>query len=236
RRTTRTFLVNCIVNGAIITFLKYSHMDNSLANKNFVLNFCHAVFTIFSKDNNIVNIRTLSHELILTHPCTNKSFLSVDVEFGICQGYLGRFHLVKHTQFSLTFATFGIFGAQLLKPSNSVVRQVAQVAPHLFDIILQSLHQVVGLFDVKSRNTTHGLVDELFIIFGEYFPIKLIEKWCKQAIQHLYNSIKISCILVVRMFVHPFLDENFKKVAEKYLFLKLPQFNFQLLFQQRLGL
>src|SRR5690606_30558785 len=126
-RTVCAVSIYGIVNRPLVTFFEYGYMDNVFSDKDLVLYFGHAVFTILTENNDIVYIRTFGHEFILLHACTDKAFSPIDIQFGVGQSYVGCFYLVEYPKFRFPFASFGVFGTETFKPSYSIFGQMSQV-------------------------------------------------------------------------------------------------------------
>jgi electron transfer flavoprotein alpha subunit len=68
----------------------------AFTNKGFTIYFGNHHSTLFGKANNVVYIATICHIFITFKTSTNKTFLSVYIEFGVTYDYFSSFNIVKN--------------------------------------------------------------------------------------------------------------------------------------------
>ena len=89
-------------------------MDNILTHECLIGDARHDKFTILSEHDNIVDIRTINHKLILFEPHTHEALFPVDVQFGVIGDDLSSLYGVEGSDLGAALAALTIFIQQSL--------------------------------------------------------------------------------------------------------------------------
>ena len=91
--------IDSVVDGAVIFFLKYRHMNNVFLYKYFTVYFDHLHFPRAGEYNEIVNIGTVANIFIFAQRSTHKTFGSIDIEFKIAHHHFLGIYIVESADF-----------------------------------------------------------------------------------------------------------------------------------------
>ena len=155
-----SILINHIIHGALIVFLKDRYVYDIFLYILFISYFGNVHRTAFGKYNHIVDITAIAYILIFAQACTHKTFSSVHIEFGIAYHYFGRLNGVKHSNFGFSFASFAICFFQTLKMSNRIVDEVCKVVFHFLDISFNFEDIFISLIRVEAGDANHWYLGE----------------------------------------------------------------------------
>ena len=153
-------LINHIVHGALIVFLKDRYVYDIFLYILFISYFGNVHRTAFGKYNHIVDITAIAYILIFAQACTHKAFSSVHIEFGIAHYYFGRLNGVEHSNFGFPFTPFAICFFQTLKMGNCIVDEVCKVVFHFLDIGFNFEDIFISFIRIEAGDTNHWYLGE----------------------------------------------------------------------------
>ena len=153
-------LINHIVHGALVVFLKDRYVYDIFLYILFISYFSNVHRTAFGKYNHIINITAIAYILIFAQACTHKTFCSVHIEFGITHHYFGRLNGVEHTNFGFSFAPFTISLFKAFEMGNCIVDEVCEVVFHFLDISFNFKDIFISLIRIEAGDTNHWYLGE----------------------------------------------------------------------------
>src|SRR3569833_436219 len=102
-------LVDHVVNGALVVLFEHARMDDVLANEHFFLHLGDDTFTIPAEHDDLIDVRTVAHKLVLFQARTNETVFRVHIQLHIGQRHLGGFYFIKGAQLGFSFAALAVF-------------------------------------------------------------------------------------------------------------------------------
>ena len=155
-----SILINHIIHGALIVFLKDRYVYDIFLYILFISYFGNVHRTAFGKYNHIVDITAIAYILIFAQACTHKAFSSVHIEFGIAHYYFGRLNGIEHANFGLPFTSFAICFFQALEMSNRIVDKICEVVFHFLDIGFNFEDIFISFIRIEAGDTNHWYLGE----------------------------------------------------------------------------
>ena len=155
-----SILINHIIHGALIVFLKDRYVYDIFLYILFISYFGNVHRTAFGKYNHIINITAIAYILIFAQACTHKTFSSIHIKFGIAHHYFGCLNGVEHTNFGLPFTPFAIRFFQALKMSNCIVDEVCEVVFHFLDIGFYLENIFISFIRIEAGDANHWYLGE----------------------------------------------------------------------------
>lgn len=101
--------VNTVVDGALIVLLEYLYMEDILADEYLVCYLGDFKLAILIEDDDVIEVGAVAYEFILLQPCTNETFLTVDIEFLVSFYHLGNLNGIKVSDFCFARMVFPYF-------------------------------------------------------------------------------------------------------------------------------
>ena len=223
-------LINHIVHGALIVFLKDRYVYDVFLYILFIGYFGNVHRTAFGKYNHIVDITAITYILVLAQACTHKTFGFVYIEFGIAHHYFGRLDGIEYAHFGFPFAPLTISLFKAFEMGNRIVDKVCEVVFHFLDIGFNFEDIFISLIRVEAGDTNHWYLSEFSqIVIGNLTDQIFFERF-KTLVQVLVQTFSVGVLLEVD--IHLFSDENLFERGTVPLHFEFRKFNFELLFEQ----
>ena len=135
--TRVAILVADIIYRALVVLLEHIQIDDfrlamvalaafSLTHKHFLRHLDNLVSSIAVENDDVVNVRTVRHELILLQSCSDESLGTIDIEFLIRLCHLRCLNRIERTDFSETRVVGSIFLLQVAEPLCGHLRKTAR--------------------------------------------------------------------------------------------------------------
>ena len=143
-------------------------MDDVLADEGFIRHARHHHRAVFQDHDDVVDVGTLLDELFFFKTFAYETFLTVYVKLGVVGGDDGDLHFLETVEGSFALAAPAVLLQQHLVPRDGVFGQVFQVVLHLFKLLLQGGHPLVGLeFIVLGNSLDANLGEADDVVFGD---------------------------------------------------------------------
>ena len=153
-------LINHIVHGALIVFLKDRYVYDIFLYILFISYFGNVHRTAFGKYNHIIDITAIAYILIFAQACTHKTFSSVHIEFGIAHHYFGCLDGIEYAHFGFPFAPLTISLFKTFEMGNRIVDKVCEVVFHFLDIGFNFEDIFISLIRVEASDANHWYLGE----------------------------------------------------------------------------
>ena len=221
--------VHHIIDGTTVVLLEYRQVDDVLSHEDLV---CHAdnlILTVAVEDNDIVDVGTVAHKLILLQTCTDESVLSVDIQFLVGLGHLCCLNGIEVTDFCKTRMVGSVFILQVLEPLDGDTYHVRQFIVDIGNLVFQAENQFIGLITVELQDSCHLDVHELEDIVLAHLTDHLRIVRCQPVVDMLTGSIHGWSLLELLVLIDTLFDEDLLQRAEMQLLQQLVLADFQFL-------
>src|SRR5690606_6136220 len=141
--------VNHIVGGAVIIFLKHIEVNDVFSHKSFIGHFCYHHLSIFSKDNNVIQVTTFKSKFIFLQAGAYKSFFIIYIQTSIGNGYLNGLYLFKSLNDGFALLAFTIFFQQVFIIVNGIIVQMMDVVLSFLLFHFYSLNMFISFEGIK---------------------------------------------------------------------------------------
>ena len=177
--------IHTVVDGALIVLLEHLHMEDVLSHEDLVGHLGHLELSVLIEDDDIVEVGTVAHQLILLQSCTHESFLSVDVEFLIGLHHLGHLDGVEVSYLGASWMRLAILGLEIFKPVDGDISHVGEVVLYLSQFGFDFQQEVVGLVLIIFQDALHFDFKEFQNVLARYLSV--------ECILHLAFSVDYGC-------------------------------------------
>ena len=164
--------VNTVVDGALIVLLEYLYMEDILADEYLVCYLGDFKLTILIEDDDVIEVGAVAYEFILLQPCTNESFLTVDVEFLVSLYHLCNLNGIEVSDFSFARMILAVFSLEIFKPVDGNISHVSQVVLNLSKFSLNLHQQFVCLILIIFKDSLHLDFQEFENVLAGNFPME----------------------------------------------------------------
>ena len=153
--TSLAITVYYIIYSALVVLLEHLHMQNVLAYKYLVGCTHHLVLTVFEEHYYVVDVGAVAHKLVLLKSGSDKSLLSIDVQFLVSLHHLRCLNGVEALYLGAAWMVLAIFVAYEFKPLHSYVNHMSQVVLNVGKFCLDACYKFVGLVFVVFQYALH---------------------------------------------------------------------------------
>ena len=239
--------VNTVVDGALIVLLEYLYMEDILTDEYLVCYLGDFKLAILIEDDDVIEVGAVAYEFILLQPCTNETFLAVDIEFLVSFYHLGNLNGIKVSYFCFARMVLSVFPLEIFKPVDGYIGHVSQVVLNLSKFSLNLHQQFVCLILIIFKDSLHLDFQEFKNVLAGNFPMEgilyhtltvyfgskeFVLEWFEFRIDEGNNLILTLTLLKLSLLVDAFLNENPFERREEELFLQFTLSDHQLLAQQ----
>ena len=239
--------VNTVVDGALIVLLEYLYMEDILTDEYLVCYLGDFKVAILIEDDDVIEVGAVAYEFILLQPCTNETFLAVDIEFLVSFYHLGNLNGIKVSYFCFARMVLSVFPLEIFKPVDGYIGHVSQVVLNLSKFGLNLHQQFVCLILIIFKDSLHLDFQEFKNVLAGNFPMEgifyhtltiyfgskeFVLEWFEFRIDEGNNLILTLTLLKLSLLVDAFLNENPFERREEELFLQFTLSDHQLLAQQ----
>ena len=239
--------VNTVVDGALVVLLEYLNMEDILANEYLVGYLGDFKLTILIEDDDVIEVGAVAYEFIFLQPCTNESFLTVDVEFLVSLYHLSHLNGIEVSDFCFARMVLSILALEIFKPVDGNIGHVSQVILNLSKFSLNLHQQFVCLILIIFKDSLHLDFQEFENVLAGNFPMEgilyhtltvyfgskeFVLEWLEFRIDEGNNFILTLTLLKLSLLVDTFFDENPFERREEELLLQFTLSDHQFLAQQ----
>ena len=182
-------------------------MDDVLSNEYLVSNTNDLILTVLVEEDDIVNVRTVTHELVFLQSCTDESLCAVDIQLLVCLSHLRSLDSIERTYLCKTWMLSTILLLQMLEPLARYINHAVQIALYLLNLSLNLCHQLVCLVLRELGNALHLYFEKTENIFLSYLTNKEVIEWCQTFVDMLTDAINTCGILEFLILVYTLLNE-----------------------------
>ena len=191
-------------------------MNDILAHEHLVGNFYHLVFSVFIEDYDVVDVRTVTHELVFLQTSAHKAFLTVDIEFLVRLHHFSRLDGVEVADFGETGMVLAVF-----KPSCRHLHHVREVAVDAVYLRLYLRHQLVGFVFVEFQDALHLDFHQAQDVVLCHLSDHLRIVWREPFVYMCACSVHVGSVLEFLVLIYALLDEYLFERREVQLFEQL---------------
>ena len=137
-------LVYHIVNGARIIPEKYLRVNDILSDELLLFNLGDQISAILPDNNDIINVRTITHILILFKPRPDESLLAVHVKFCIVGNHLGGLNGLKAPYLGPPLPALAVLFPDLTKVVDGIGNNVGKMVDDLLQVCLKASDMFIG--------------------------------------------------------------------------------------------
>src|ERR1035437_5278608 len=170
QRSIFPILIYNIVNCALIIFKKDLCIKNIITNKNFLCHPRNEIYTIFSDNYNIIDIRAITDEFIFFKTGTYKSFLIIYIEFCIVGNHFRSLNRIKASQLCFPFPSFAVLFLYLFEIVYGERNEIFKMIFNFFYLGFNSFYMFIGFFYIKFRDPFNLYFRKLDYILSCHFP------------------------------------------------------------------
>ena len=149
-------------------------MEDILADEYLVCYLGDFKLAILIEDDDVIEVGAVAYEFILLQPCTNESFLTVDVEFLVSLYHLGNLNGIEVSNFCFARMILAVFSLEIFKPVDGNISHVSQVVLNLSKFSLNLHQQFISLILIIFKDALHLDFQKLENIFAGNFPMECI--------------------------------------------------------------
>ena len=147
-------------------------MEDILTDKYLVCYLGYFKLTILIEDDDVIEVGAVAYEFILLQPCTNETFLTVDVEFLVSLYHLGNLNGIEVSYFSFARMVLAVFSLEIFKPVDGNISHVSQVVLNLSKFSLNLHQQFVSLILIIFKDALHLDFQEFENVLAGNFPME----------------------------------------------------------------
>ena len=214
RRSFFAIPVSDIVDGAFVILLEYIDVKYVFAHKLLVGYRSDDIFTIPEEDDHVIDIRTVGYEFILLQCCSDKSFITVDVEFLVGLYHFGGFDGVEVAQFGAAREVLSVFAFQHLIPVYGIVHDVSEVIVDFGDLFFHTGDQFIGFVGVELQDAPHLDFHQFEnILFGHFTDKARVER-SQAVVDMCAGGVHVFGLLELFVLIDSFFDKYFFEGSE----------------------
>ena len=187
------------------------------------------------EDNDVINVGAIKQVLIFLEPCTDKAFLSVDIEFLVVLHHGFDIDSTEVTHLRTTRIGFAVFLLKHLEPSDGIVGEVVKILDAGFDLLLQILHQFVRFLRVELGDTNHSDLKEFLDIFGAHLADKLRFERRERFVYKLNQFLFVRCVLVSFLLIDTVLNKDLLQRGIEIFLFEFAFLYLEFPFEERFG-
>ena len=124
-------------------------MDDIFTNENLAVYSSNLHFTLFSKYNNIVNIRTITEVFVFSQRGSDKTLFTIKIKLLVSYHHFFGIDIIKNPYFRFSLSSFSISFDQMPKIINSIINQMSQMIFYFRNISLENFYFLLSLINVK---------------------------------------------------------------------------------------
>ena len=136
-------------------FLEHREVQHVLSDENFLCHLDDLVFSVLIKNNNVVDVRTVTDVLVLFEPCSDESLLTVDEQFLVSLDDGGSLNGVEVANLGTSRMFLPLLVRKELEPVGSDLNHIGEVAVDVFNLRFYTCHDFVSLVLVELQYALH---------------------------------------------------------------------------------
>ena len=144
--------VDHVVSGALVAFLPHAHVYDVFAHEGLVINLGHLHFSVFQKNDDVVDVGAFGNELVFFEPHAYEAFFAIHVELRIISHHGGRLDVVELRDLGFALAALAVFFQNILEVRHGIVGEVFEVVFGLSQCLFQLRNFFVRFEGVVFRD------------------------------------------------------------------------------------
>ena len=179
----------------------------SLSHKEFVGYAHHLICAVAVEDDDIIDVGTVAHELVLLQGSAYETLLAVDVELLVGLHHLGSRYGVEVLDFGQTRVLLAVLALDELKPLACDFHHIGQLVVYLLHFGVHAGNVLLGFLLVELQYAAHLDFHQTQDVVAGHLPHQLGIPGLQAAIHPLDGGIHVLCVLKLTVLVDAFLYE-----------------------------